>query len=87
MAPRFVLPKRLPIHATFAGKRTPALARLNSQSTVSKAAQVVEMAQAVERPNLVEASVPVMWLLSGAAIFAAFNRIESEDHVEKLLIV
>jgi hypothetical protein len=47
------------------------------------------MARSAEKPSALEASVPIMWLLSGAAIYTAFTRIEGkgEDHVEKLLIV
>ncbi|KAF2182030.1 hypothetical protein K469DRAFT_713110 [Zopfia rhizophila CBS 207.26] len=88
MARRFV-PKRLPITAAFAGRRT-ALARFNSTSSASgSAARVMQMAAQADKPSPFEASVPVMWLLSGAAIFTAWNRIDEkqEDHVEKLLIV
>ncbi|KAF2658663.1 hypothetical protein K491DRAFT_713373 [Lophiostoma macrostomum CBS 122681] len=88
MAPRFVLPKRLPITASFAAKRTPAFARFNSSSSTSTAERIVEMARQAEKPSALEASVPIMWLVSGAFIYTAFQRAEKgEDHVEKLLIV
>lgn len=53
MAPRFVLPKRLPITPAFAGKRTPGFgfARFNSSSSTSSAARIVEMARAAEKPS------------------------------------
>ncbi|ORY10008.1 hypothetical protein BCR34DRAFT_602467 [Clohesyomyces aquaticus] len=89
MAARFVLTKRFPLTAAVAGKRTPAFARLNSSSSASRAARVIEMAAQAEKPTAFEASIPVLWALCGAAAFATWNRIDDkgEDHVEKLLIV
>ncbi|KAF2470208.1 uncharacterized protein BDR25DRAFT_394108 [Lindgomyces ingoldianus] len=88
MAPRFVIPKRFPITAASAGKRTTPLARFNSSSSTSRAARVMEMAAQAEKPSAFEASVPILWVLCGAAIVTAWNRVdEREDHVEKLLIV
>jgi hypothetical protein len=46
------------------------------------------MASQAQKPSALEASVPIMWLVSGAFIYTAFQRAEKgEDHVEKLLIV
>lgn len=82
---------RLPI-TPFLTKRTPLpTLRFNSTSTssaTSRIAQVGQMAAQAEKPTVLEASVPVMWALSGAAILAAWSRVdEKEDSVEKLLIV
>ena len=87
MAPRFVLPKRFPIIAAFAGKRTPAAFRFNSSA--SRAGTIAQLAAAAEKPTPLEASVPVMWAVCGGLIYAAWNRIDDREveSVEKLLIV
>lgn len=79
MAPRFVLPVRLPIARTF---RAPA--RLNSNTTTSRAARVIEMAAQAEKPSALEASVPVMWAVCGALIYTAWNRIDEREGSENV---
>ncbi|KAF2015106.1 hypothetical protein BU24DRAFT_493569 [Aaosphaeria arxii CBS 175.79] len=76
---------RLPIRAAFRGHQV----RLNSSAATSPAARLAEIARTAEKPSALEASVPVMWAVSGALIYTAWNRIDEkkEDHVEKLLIV
>ncbi|KAF2740106.1 hypothetical protein EJ04DRAFT_559132 [Polyplosphaeria fusca] len=87
MALRFALPKRFPINAALAGKRTPASFRYNS--TASPAGTIAQLAAAAEKPSPLEASVPVMWAICGGLIYAAWNRIDEREteSVEKLLIV
>ncbi|KAF2451864.1 hypothetical protein P171DRAFT_515792 [Karstenula rhodostoma CBS 690.94] len=85
MAPRLVLPARLPLTRTF---RAPA--RFNSNTTTSRAARVIEMAAQAEKPSALEAGVPVMWAVCGGLIYTAWNRIEEREgseNVAKLLIV
>ena len=84
MAPRFVLPIRLPVTRTF---RAPA--RFNSNASSSRAARVIEMAAQAERPSPLETAVPVMWAVCGGLIYAAWNRIEAkegEKNVEKVCL-
>ncbi|KAF2251099.1 hypothetical protein BU26DRAFT_563046 [Trematosphaeria pertusa] len=86
MAPRFVLPKRLPITANF----RPAAYRFNSSSSSSRAARVIEMAAQAEKPSAMETAVPAMWAICGGLIYAAWNRIDEksgQENVDKLLIV
>ncbi|KAF2867790.1 hypothetical protein BDV95DRAFT_610691 [Massariosphaeria phaeospora] len=90
MAPRFALPKRFAITASFATKRAPVAFRYNSSSSSSRAARVIEMATQAEKPSPLEATIPIMWLISGALIYTAWNRIDEKsagNNVEKLLIV
>lgn len=74
-------------------KPTAAALRMNSTSTSTVASRVASEVQqrvaVVEKPSSLEASVPVMWALSGAAILAAWSRIDDKEEgvVEKLLIV
>lgn len=82
----------LPIRARLAApsaRTTLTPLRLNSTSTTRSAThRIAEMAAQAEKPSAFEASVPVMWALSGAAILTAWSRIdEKDDSVEKLLIV
>ncbi|KAJ8104878.1 hypothetical protein OPT61_g10517 [Boeremia exigua] len=65
-----------------------AFVRYNS-STTSRASRIVEMAGQVEKPHVLEASVPVMWAVCGALTYTAWNRMEGRkgDEVEKLIIV
>ncbi|KAF1967844.1 hypothetical protein BU23DRAFT_542068 [Bimuria novae-zelandiae CBS 107.79] len=82
MAPRFVLPARLPITRTF---RAPA--RFNSNTSTSRASRVIEMAAQAERPSALETAVPVMWVVCGGLIYAAWNRVEEKagsENVEKV---
>ncbi|KAJ4993170.1 hypothetical protein SVAN01_01145 [Stagonosporopsis vannaccii] len=66
-----------------------AFVRFNSTSSASRAARIVEMAGQVEKPNALEASVPIMWAVCGALTYTAWNRMEGRkgDEVEKLIIV
>lgn len=79
MAPRFVLPARLPITRTF--RATP-FARFNSDASSSRAARVIEMAAQAEKPSALEAGVPVMWALCGALAYTAWNRAAERDAAE-----
>lgn len=86
MAPRFVLPVRLPITRTFRAA-SPVAARFNSNTTTSRAARVIEMAARAEKPSALEAGVPVMWAVCGALIATAWGRIgerEGNENVEKV---
>ncbi|KAF2644037.1 hypothetical protein P280DRAFT_515011 [Massarina eburnea CBS 473.64] len=91
MAFRFMLPNRLPITAaSFAAKRVPATVRYNSSSNSGRASRVIQIAAQAEKPNAMEATVPIMWVLCGGLIFTAWNRIEEksgQENVDKLLIV
>lgn len=82
MAPRFVLPARLPITRTF---RAPA--RFNSNTSTSRAARVIELASQAEKPSALEAGVPVMWAACGVFTLLVWNRIEERagtENVEKV---
>jgi hypothetical protein len=75
----FRLAARLPLRAA----RAPISIRHNSSTT--GASRIVHLAGQVERPSAMEASVPVMWAVCGALVFAAFNRVEErsgKDEVE-----
>lgn len=82
---------RAPITAALAGKRiAPATARLNSSSSTSRAARVIEMASQAEKPNAAEAAVPVMWAVCGVLTYTAWSRMSernAQGNVEKLLVV
>ncbi|KAF2005707.1 hypothetical protein P154DRAFT_518430 [Amniculicola lignicola CBS 123094] len=78
-----LLAKRAPIT-----KVSTAFARFNSTS--SAGSRVAQLAAHAEKPSALEAAVPVMWLLSGAAIYTAWNRVDEKtgnEAVDKLLIV
>jgi hypothetical protein len=79
MAPRFILPARLPLTRTF---RAPA--RFNSNTTTSRTARVIEMANQTEKPSAFEAGVPVMWAVCGALTYMAWNRIEEREGSENV---
>ncbi|KAF2686899.1 hypothetical protein K458DRAFT_386864 [Lentithecium fluviatile CBS 122367] len=91
MAPRLAPIVRLPITTfSLAGKRTPAFARFNSNTSSSRAARVIEMAAQAEKPSALETAVPVMWAVCGGLIYTAWNRVEEKsgaECVDKLLIV
>lgn len=86
MAPRFAPLVRLPItSAVLAAKRTaPASIRLNSNTSSSRAARVIEMAAQAEKPSAMEAAVPVMWAVCGVLTYAAWNRVEEKSGVENV---
>ena len=92
MAPRFAPLVRLPITtAALAAKRTaPATLRLNSNTSSSRAARVIEIAAQAEKPSAMEAAVPAMWAVCGALIYTAWNRVDEKsgvENVDKLIIV
>ncbi|KZM20717.1 uncharacterized protein EKO05_0007929 [Ascochyta rabiei] len=66
-----------------------AFVRYNSSSSTSSTARIINMAGQVEKPSVLEASVPVMWAICGALTYTAWNRMEGRkgDEVERLIIV
>ena len=88
MASRFTPLLRLPITtASLASKRTPATLRLNSNTSSSRAARVMEMAAQADKPSALEAAVPVMWAVCGGLIYTAWNRVEErsgQENVDKV---
>ncbi|KAJ4354951.1 hypothetical protein N0V95_003360 [Ascochyta clinopodiicola] len=65
-----------------------AFVRYNSSTSSTRAARMLSLAGQVEKPSLLEASVPVMWGVCGALTYTAWNRMEGkEGEVEKLIIV
>ena len=84
MAPRFVLPTRLPARAF----RAPA--RFNSNTSTSRTARVIEMASEAnaqaqaQKPSALEAGVPFAWAVCGVLGYAAWNRVEEREGSENV---
>jgi hypothetical protein len=64
-------------------------ARYNSTSTSSRASRMVEMARQVEKPNLLDSSIPLLWATCGVLTYTAWNRQEGRrgEEVDKLIII